>query len=51
MVKLDRLGGSIRDVLNLVHDLEARGAALTALDPTFSAKDAAGPILVPFSGW
>jgi DNA invertase Pin-like site-specific DNA recombinase len=50
MVKLDRLGCSIRDVLNLVHDLEARGAALTALDPTFSAKDAAGPILVTVLG-
>src|SRR4051812_5267302 len=40
-----RMRGRIgrRDVLNLVHDLEARGAALTVLEPTFSTKDAAGP--------
>ena len=29
VVKLDRLGRSTRDVLNLVHDFEAKGAALT----------------------
>src|SRR3954468_24158759 len=50
MVKLDRLGRSTRDVLNLVHDLEARGAVLTVLEPTFSTKDAAGPILVTVLG-
>ena len=50
MVKLDRLGHSTCDGLNLVHDLEARGAALTVLEPTFSTKDAAGPILVTVLG-
>ena len=50
VVKLDRLGRLTRDVLNLVHDLEARGAALTVLEPTFSTKDAAGPILVTVLG-
>ena len=50
MIKPDRLGRSIRDVLNLVHGLEARGAALTVLEPTFSTKDAAGPILVTVLG-
>ena len=50
VVKLDRLGRSTRDVLNLVHELEARGAALTVLEPTFSTKDAAGPILVTVLG-
>ena len=30
VVKLDRLGRNTRDVLNLVHELEAKGAALTA---------------------
>jgi DNA invertase Pin-like site-specific DNA recombinase len=30
--------------------LEARGAALTVLEPTFSTKDPAGPILVTVLG-
>ena len=50
VVKLDRLGRSTRDVLNLVHELEAKGAALTVLEPAFSTKDAAGPILVMVLG-
>jgi hypothetical protein len=33
-------------VLNLVHDLAAKGAALTAFEPTFSTKDAAEPSLI-----
>jgi len=50
VVKLDRLACSIRDVLNLVHDLEAKGAALTVLGPPFSTKDAAGAIPVTVLG-
>ena len=46
VVRLDRLGRSTRDVLNLVHDLQAKGAALTVLEPSFSTRDAAGSILV-----
>ena len=42
VVKLDRLGRSTRDVLNLAHELEAKGAALTVLEPSFSTKDATG---------
>ena len=33
VVKLDRLGRSTRDVLNLVHDLETCGASLRVLEP------------------
>src|SRR5215213_4084207 len=33
VVKLDRLERSTRDVLNLVHELEEEGAALTVLEP------------------
>jgi DNA invertase Pin-like site-specific DNA recombinase len=50
VVKLDRLGRSTRDVLNLAHELEAKGAALTVLEPSFSTRDAAGPILVTVLG-
>ena len=50
VVKLDRLGRSTRDVLNLVHELEARGAALTVLEPAFSTKEATGSILLMVLG-
>jgi DNA invertase Pin-like site-specific DNA recombinase len=41
VVKLDRLGRSTRDVLNLVHELDQRGAALRILEPDVST---AGPL-------
>ena len=41
VVKLDRLGRSTRDVLNLVHELDQKGASLRILDP---AVDTAGPM-------
>ena len=41
VVKLDRLGRSTRDVLNLVHELEQKGANLRVLEPKI---DAAGPV-------
>jgi DNA invertase Pin-like site-specific DNA recombinase len=41
VAKLDRLGRSTRDVLNLVHELEQRGAGLRVLEP---AIDTGGPM-------
>jgi DNA invertase Pin-like site-specific DNA recombinase len=37
-------------VLNLVHELEAKGAALTVLEAAFSTNDATGSILVTVLG-
>ena len=39
--KLDRLGRNTRDVLNLVHELEQKGACLRVLEP---AIDTCGPM-------
>ena len=41
VAKLDRLGRSTRDVLNLVHELEQRGASLRVLEPSI---DTGGPM-------
>src|SRR5262245_43868822 len=38
VVKLDRLGRSTRDVLNLVHELEEKGAHLKVLEPEITTK-------------
>jgi Resolvase, N terminal domain len=37
-VKLDRLGRSTRDVLNLVHELDQKGAFLRILEPVSTAE-------------
>ena len=39
--KLDRLGRSTRDVLNLVHEIHEKGASLQVLEP---AIDTSGPM-------
>jgi DNA invertase Pin-like site-specific DNA recombinase len=41
VTKLDRLGRNTRDVLNLVHELEQKGASLRVLEP---AIDTGGPM-------
>ena len=41
VVKLDRLGRSTRDVLNIVHEIEQKGASLRVLEP---AIDTGGPM-------
>jgi len=40
--KLDRLGRSTRDVLNLVHELDAKGASLRVLDPEITTAGDVG---------
>jgi DNA invertase Pin-like site-specific DNA recombinase len=49
-VKLDRLGRSTRDVLNLVHELTERGAALHILEPAISTDGPMGKMVVTVLG-
>jgi DNA invertase Pin-like site-specific DNA recombinase len=44
VTRLDRLGRDTRDVLNLVHECEARGASVTVLDPHVSTKGELGHV-------
>jgi DNA invertase Pin-like site-specific DNA recombinase len=50
VVKLDRLGRSTRDVLNLVHELEQKQAGLRVLEPEFCTSTNTGRILVTVLG-
>jgi DNA invertase Pin-like site-specific DNA recombinase len=50
VVKLDRLGRSTRDVLNLVHELDQKGAGLRVLEPEFCTSTDTGRILVTVLG-
>src|SRR5258706_7752168 len=50
VVKLDRLGRSTRDVLNLVHELEQKSAGLRGLEPEFCTSTDTGRILVTVLG-
>jgi DNA invertase Pin-like site-specific DNA recombinase len=50
VVKLDRLGRSTRDVLNLVHELEQKHAGLRVLEPGFCTSTDTGRILVTVLG-
>jgi DNA invertase Pin-like site-specific DNA recombinase len=50
VVKLDRLGRSTRDVLNLVHELDQKGAGLRVLEPEFYTSTDTGRILVTVLG-
>lgn len=46
VVKLDRLGRSTRDVLNLVHELESKGGALRVLEPEIDTSKPEGKIIL-----
>jgi DNA invertase Pin-like site-specific DNA recombinase len=50
VVKLDRLGRSTRDVLNLVHELEQRGADIKVLEPEITTKGAMGKMVLTVLG-
>ena len=46
VVKLDRLGRSTRDVLNLVHELDLQGASLRVLEPHIDTASPEGRIIL-----
>ena len=50
VTKLDRLGRSTRDVLNLVHELTEKGAALRVLEPAISTDGPIGKMVLTVLG-
>lgn len=50
VMKLDRLGRSTRDVLNLVHELEAKGASLRVLEPAIATDGPMGKMVLTVLG-
>jgi DNA invertase Pin-like site-specific DNA recombinase len=50
VVKLDRLGRATRDVLNLVHELDQKGAALRVLEPDISTAGPMGKVMLTVLG-
>jgi DNA invertase Pin-like site-specific DNA recombinase len=50
VVKLDRLGRSTRDVLNLVHELDQKGASLRVLEPDVSTAGPLGKMVLTVLG-
>lgn len=50
VTRADRLGRDTRDVLNIVHELDQRGAYLTVLDPHLSTRGETGRIVLTVLG-
>src|SRR5262245_34542467 len=48
--KLDRLGRSTRDVLNLVHELESKSAHIRVLEPAVSTEGPVGKMVLTVLG-
>jgi DNA invertase Pin-like site-specific DNA recombinase len=48
--RLDRLGRSTRDVLNLVHELDAKGASLRILEPEITTTGDMGRMVITVLG-
>ena len=48
--RLDRLGRSTRDVLNLVHELDVKGAALRVLEPEVTTAGEMGRMVITVLG-
>jgi DNA invertase Pin-like site-specific DNA recombinase len=50
VLRLDRLGRSTRDVLNLVHELHAKGASLRVLEPEVTTTGDMGSMVITVLG-
>ena len=50
VTRLDRLGRDTRDVLNIVHECEERGAFVTVLDPHVSTRGEMGHVVLTVLG-
>jgi len=50
VTRLDRLGRDTRDVLNIVHECQQRGAFLTILDPHVSTRGEMGHVILTVLG-
>lgn len=50
VLRLDRLGRSTRDVLNLVHELEEKGASLRVLEPEVTTAGSMGRMVITILG-
>ncbi|GAA4129549.1 recombinase family protein [Aminobacter aganoensis] len=50
VTRLDRLGRSTRDVLNLVHECEQKGAHVTVLDPHVTTRGEMGHLVITVLG-
>ena len=50
VTRLDRLGRDTRDVLNVVHEAEQRGASVTVLDPHVSTRGEMGHVVITVLG-
>src|SRR3954454_21564911 len=50
VTRLDRLGRDTRDVLNLIHECEQRGAHVTVLDPHVSTRGEMGQVVLTVLG-
>ncbi|WP_274630119.1 recombinase family protein [Arvimicrobium flavum] len=50
VTRLDRLGRDTRDVLNLIHECEQRGAFVTVLDPHVSTRGGMGHLVLTVLG-
>ncbi len=50
VLRLDRLGRSTRDVLNLVHELDEKGASLRVLEPEVTTAGSMGRMVITILG-